>query len=412
VENPSRPPLEWCERRLLARIHRYTLNRLRAEIEPVSPADFMRFLFAWQHVDPAARLAGIDGVRAVVEALDGYEVAADAWERAVLPARVDGYDSSMLDTLSLTGDIGWARFSSPSDETTQLVGATPIALFLREHADAWAALKPSASGGAEQPPALLRPDSTRVVDILRTRGALFLPEIAAASGLADAQVRHAVADLVARGLVTSDGFAGLRAIIRTASGRPLPAGGRTNVTGRWALIETRRNEADVPSTREAAVDLQARALLRRYGIVFRKVLAREPNAAPWRELVRVYRRLEARGEIRGGRFVTAMSGEQFALPDAVERLREIRRTRPSGTLHVISAADPLNLAGIVTTGDRVRAVAANRVVYRDGVPLAAMEGDYVRPLVEDTDVATALAVTTSLTGRSGPAVVSGFLGRS
>jgi len=410
VENPSRPP-EWCDRRLLARIHRYTLNRLRAEIEPVSPADFMRFLFAWQHVDPAARLAGIDGVRAIVEALDGYEVAADAWERAVLPARVDGYDASMLDTLSLTGDIGWARFSPPSDETTQLVGATPIALFLREHADAWAALTPSASGGGEPPPALLHGDSTRVVEILRSRGALFLPEIAAASGLPDGQVRHAVADLVARGLVTSDGFAGLRAIIRTASGRPLPAGGRTNVTGRWALIETRRSAAD-SSTREAAVDLQARALLRRYGIVFRKVLAREPNAAPWRELVRVYRRLEARGEVRGGRFVTAMSGEQFALPDAVERLREIRRTPPSGTLHVISAADPLNLAGIVTSGDRVRAVAGNRVVYRDGVPLAAMEGDYVRPLVEDTDVATASAVTTSLTGRSGPAVVSGFLGRS
>jgi len=411
--NGSRPPAqEWCERRLLARIHRYTLNRLRAQIEPVSPADFMRFLFAWHHVDPAARLAGIDGVRAVVEALDGYEVAADAWERAVLPARVDGYDASMLDTLSLTGDIGWARFSAPSDETTQLVGATPIALFLREHADAWAALKPSANGGAEQPAPLLRADSTRIVEILHSRGALFLPEIAAASGMPDAHVRHAVADLVARGLVTSDGFAGLRAIIRTASGRPLPAGGRTNVTGRWALIETRRAEGNTPSTREAAVDLQARALLRRYGIVFRKVLAREPNAAPWRELVRVYRRLEARGEIRGGRFVTAMSGEQFALPDAVERLREIRRTPPSGTLHVISAADPLNLAGIVTTGDRVRAVAANRVVYRDGVPLAAMEGDYVRPLVEDTDVATASAVTTSLTGRSGPAVVSGFLGRS
>jgi ATP-dependent helicase Lhr and Lhr-like helicase len=411
-ENPSRPPVqEWCERRLLARIHRYTLNRLRAEIEPVSPSDFMRFLFAWQHVDPAARLVGIDGVRAVVEALDGYEVAADAWERAVLPARVDGYDASMLDTLSLTGDIGWARLSPPTDDATQLVGATPIALFLREHGDAWAALKP-ASGGAEPPAARLRGDSTRVVEILRSRGALFLPEIAAASGLPDAQVRHAVADLVARGLVTSDGFAGLRAIIRTASGRPLPAGGRTNVTGRWALIETTRAEADVPSTRDAAVDLQARTLLRRYGIVFRKVLAREPNAAPWRELVRVYRRLEARGEIRGGRFVTAMSGEQFALPDAVARLREIRRTSPSGKLQVISAADPLNLAGIVTTGDRVRAVAANRVVYRDGVPLAAMEGDYVRPLVEDTDVATALAVTTSLTGRSGPAVVSGFLGRS
>jgi len=403
---------EWCDRRLLARIHRYTLNRLRAEIEPVSPADFMRFLFAWQHVDPAARLTGIDGVRAVLEALDGYEVAADAWERAVLPARVDGYDAAMLDTLSLTGDVGWARLSSPSDEATQMVGATPIALFLREHADAWAALKTPASGSADHSPALLRADSARVIEILRGRGALFLPEIAAASALPDAQVRNAIADLVARGLVTSDGFAGLRAIIRTASGRPLPAGGRTTVTGRWALIESRRAESDVALTRDAAVELQARVLLRRYGIVFRKVLAREPNAAPWRELVRVYRRLEARGEIRGGRFVTAMSGEQFALPDAVERLREIRRTPPSGTLHVISAADPLNLTGLVTTGDRVRAVAANRVVYRDGVPLAAMEGDYVRPLVEDTDGATASAVTTSLTGRSRPAVVSGFLGRS
>src|SRR3954470_23252581 len=412
-ENGSRPPLqEWCERRLLARIHRYTLNRLRAEIEPVSPADFMRFLFAWQHVDPAARLAGIDGVRAVVEALDGYEVAADAWERAVLPARVDGYDAAMLDTLSLTGDIGWGGAFSPGEGRDREGGGAPIALFLREHADTWAALKTSTSGAGDQSPALLRADSTRVVEILRGRGALFLPEIASACGLPDAQVRNAVADLVARGLVTSDGFAGLRAIIRTASGRPRPAGGRTNVTGRWALIETRRAEADVPSNRDAAVELHARVLLRRYGIVFRKVLAREPNAAPWRELVRVYRRLEARGEIRGGRFVTAMSGEQFALPDGVERLREIRRTAPSGRLDVVSAADPLNLAGIVTTGDRVRAVAANRVVYRDGVPLAAMEGDYVRPLVADTDVATAGGVTTALAGRSGPAVVSGFLGRS
>ncbi|HKB12916.1 MAG TPA: hypothetical protein VKD69_19770, partial [Vicinamibacterales bacterium] len=409
-ENDSRPPLEWCDRRLLARIHRYTLNRLRAEIEPVSPADFMRFLFAWQHVDPAARLAGADGVRAVIETLDGYEIAADAWERAVLPARVEGYDGSMLDTLSLTGEIAWARLSPATDDTTQVVAATPVALFLRQHGDAWAVLK-GCAGITETAENHLPAVSARILELLRARGALFVPELAGASGLTDADVRGALADLVARGLVTSDGFGGLRAIIRAASGRPLPVGSRTNVTGRWSIIEAKSADA-ADGGREAAVEIQARTLLRRYGIVFRKLLAREPNAAPWRELARVYRRLEARGEIRGGRFVTGMSGEQFASPDAVERVREIRRTHPNGRLHVISAADPLNLAGIVTTGERVRAVAANRLVYRDGIPIAAMEGDYVRPLVEYTDAATASAVTTSLTGRHGPAIVSGFLGRS
>jgi ATP-dependent helicase Lhr and Lhr-like helicase len=167
-------------------------------------------------------------------------------------------------------------------------------------------------------------------------------------------------------------------------------------------------------SREAAVELQARALLRRYGVVFRRLLAREANVAPWRELTRVYRRLEARGEIRGGRFVSGMSGEQFALSSAIERLREIRRTAPDGRCLIISAADPLNLAGIVTTGDRVRAVTASRVAYRNGIPLAAMEGDYVRPLIELTAVAPALAaeVATRLAGRPMPAVLSGFLGRS
>jgi ATP-dependent helicase Lhr and Lhr-like helicase len=448
IEHGSRPPqyLQWCDRRLLARIHRYTLNRLRAEIEPVSPADFMRFLFAWQHVDPATRLVGLDGLRAVLEALDGYELAADGWERAVLPARVDGYDSSMLDTLSLTGEIGWARLSTPGDDPTHVIAATPVALFLRDHAEAWAALR-SGSDADVQPTGTRRSAAQRadaapaapplgrgpscVVDVLRRRGALFIPEIAAATGLTDADVRTALADLVAAGRVTSDGFGGLRTILRGAGGRPVASASRGHVTGRWSIIEGRdqkeppggstptmispdagRQRSDAAFDREAAVETQARTLLRRYGIVFRRLLAREANVAPWRELTRVYRRLEARGEIRGGRFVSGMSGEQFALPEAVERVREIRRTPPDGHLRVVSGADPLNLAGIVNVGDRVRAVVASRVVYRDGIPLAAMEGDYVRPLVENTDAATALAVTTRLTGRTGPAVVSGFLGRS
>jgi ATP-dependent Lhr-like helicase len=417
---------EWCDRRLLARIHRYTLNRLRAEIEPVSPSDFMRFLFAWQHVAPSSRLTGLDGLRAVLDALDGFELAAEAWERAILPDRVDGYQSSMLDTLCLTGEIGWARLSSGGRDATQMVGATPIALFLREHADAWAILKDCATSKDDNTDQRLgspkrdeREGGCLVLEALRTRGASFIADLTVACGLDEAAVRTALGDLVAAGLAASDGFGGLRTIIRASSGRPAPPS-RSSVTGRWSLSSRTGLEAGVSSAglqacdRETAVELQARTLLKRYGIVFRRLLAREANVAPWRELIRVYRRLEARGEIRGGRFVSGMSGEQFALPGAIERLREIRRSPADGVCLVISAADPLNLAGIVTAGDKVRAVAPTRIAYRDGVPVAAMEGDYVRPLIALTDVAPAVAaeVATTLAGRPVAAVLSGFVGRS
>ena len=183
---------------------------------------------------------------------------------------------------------------------------------------------------------------------------------------------------------------------------------RVDPAGRWSIL---RGEGDDAAACEAAVERQAWALLRRYGVVFRRLLTREANARPWRELTRIYRRLEARGEIRGGRFVTGMSGEQFALPDAIERMREIRRSPAAGTLIVVSAADPLNLAGIVTAGDRVRAIATSRIVYRDGVPLAAMEGDYVRPLAE-IPAAIAGDVASALAGRRVPPIVSGYIGRT
>ena len=399
--------IQWCDRRLLARIHRYTLNRLRAEIEPVSPADFMRFLFAWQHVDAAHRLSGIDGLRSVLEQLDGFELAADGWERAVLPARVDGYDASMIDTLCLTGEVGWARLSAPAVEATQVVPATPVALFLRAHAESWAALKGCAtSTEARESNQAFSETAQRVLDHLRTRGASFEHELAGASCNDQTAVRAALRDQVAVGLVASDGFGGLRSIIRSSSGRPGPAGRRSSIAGRWFLLR----DAEAGSDTQSAIELQARTLLKRYGVVFRRLLAREANVAPWRELARVYRRLEARGEIRGGRFVAGMSGEQFAAGDAVDRLREIRRTPAHGRCLAVSAADPLNLAGIVTAGDRVRAIAANRLVYRDGVPIATLEGEYVRSLAE-VDPAIASDATRALTGNPSLSVVSGFVGR-
>jgi ATP-dependent Lhr-like helicase len=216
-----------------------------------------------------------------------------------------------------------------------------------------------------------------VLDLLRTRGASFFNDLAVACDLDADALRGAIGTLVAAGLTASDGFSGLRALIWAARAGHASRDRRANFAGRWSAIG--RPAADA-HTREAAVETQAWTLLRRYGVVFRRVLTRETNAAPWRELTRIYRRLEARGEIRGGRFVSGMSGEQFALPEAVERLREVRRARPDGRLITVSTADPLNLAGIVTPGDRIRATRRNRMVYRDGVPLAVVEGDFVREL--------------------------------
>ncbi len=345
---------EWCDRRLLARIHRYTLNRLRAEIEPVTAADFARFLFAWQHVTPSTKLTGIDGLHEVIKQLDGYEIPATAWERHILPQRIDRYEASMLDTLCFSGEIGWARLT------------TGVALFPRQHIIAWL---------TETPPPTLSERAQTVLDTLRTRGASFTRD------LGDAP--EALDELVAASLITSDGFIGRK----------------PERAGRWALITA-------ATGREEAVETQARALIKRYGVIFRRLLTREPNAAPWRDLARIYRRLEARGEIRGGRFVTGMSGEQFALPEAVEQLREIRRTPPDGRLTVISACDPLNLIGILTTTDRIRAIPGTRIAYRDGIAVAVMEGDFLRPLAEaDMEAAAALA------GRRVP-VAAGFVGRT
>jgi ATP-dependent Lhr-like helicase len=323
-------------------------------------------------VDESARLSGLDGLREVVATLDGFELAAGAWERAILPSRMDRYDPAMLDMLCLAGEVGWARLSPP--RTLQLSRGTPVALFLREHADAWQALR-----SAPEPPleTAITSDAGVVLERLRRRGASFFNELAAGLHFDPARLRDAIGVLVAAGLAASDGFSGLRALVAAAQEHAAPQGRRSNFAGRWTALPALHDGTG----REAAVERQARTLLKRYGVVFRRILTREPNAAPWRELSRVYRTLEARGEIRGGRFVSGMAGEQYALSDAIPVLREVRRTAPDGRLSVICTADPLNLAGIVTAGERVRAAGRNHMAYRDGVPVAVMEGAELRPLL-------------------------------
>jgi len=398
--------IEWCDRSLLARIHRYTLNRLRAEIEPVPPADFMRFLFKWQHVDEAARLTGPDGLRQLAEMLDGFEAPAASWERALFPMRMDRYDPSMLDVLCLSGEVGWARLSPPGMLKTASV--TPISLFLSDHAEEWLAAGDDSDGSAE---AGLADDPRVVLDQLRARGATFFKDLAAGVAFDADRVRHALGVLVAAGLAASDGFAGLRMLMAAAHGRVVPAADRRiNLAGRWTALPVGACKPpglpDLEPTRphrDAVVERQAWSLLRRYGVVFRRLLTREPLAGAWRDLIRIYRRLEARGEIRGGRFVSGMPGEHFALPDAIPVLREVRRTPATGVFCSISTADPLNLAGILTTGARVRAAARNRIVYRDGVPVAVFENQALRTLLP-LDATELSAVARSLKRKARVAV--------
>jgi ATP-dependent Lhr-like helicase len=378
---------EWCDRALLARIHRYTLSRLRAEIEPVTPADFMRFLFKWQHVDEIARLTGPDGLKQVLERLDGFEAPARAWERSILPARLDGYEPSLLDMACLSGEVRWGRVSAPGVLRTS--SATPIALVASEHADAW--FRPD-------PDIAVSDDARLVMERLRERGPSFFRDLAATLSFDQDRLRIALSALVAAGLAASDGFAGLRVLVAADQGKPWPLNRRPNLAGRWNLIDSCRGEpSGSPAAPEAATEIQAWSLLQRYGVVFRRLLTRETAAAPWRELTRIYRRLEARGEIRGGRFVSGMAGEQYALSDAVTVLREVRRTPPTGAFYSVSTADPLNLAGIVTAGARVAARGRNRIAYRDGVPVAVFENQVFKALqpLDAGDAAEAARVMTA-----------------
>ena len=367
--SPGATEEEWCDRRLLARIHRATLQRLRAEIQPVTIADFMRFLFEWQHVTPSSRLSGVDGVRQVIAQLDGFELGADAWDKNVLPLRVCAYDSSMLDLLCYSGESAWARLSEPPAvaESALLpprpIRATPVALFLRQHLRSWRLL--SAGGRTSRP--FVSDFGQQVLITLTDGGAQFTHEIAERLSASLDDVRTALAELVWAGLIASDGFSGLRAMWNDAKSFQSRSGrGVTPPGGRWARLAE-----DVECDRERAIEDYAAVLLQRYGIVCRRLLAREPFGVPWRELLRVFRRMEARGEIRGGRFVSGLHGEQFALPEAVELARRVRRTPPSGDVIEISAADPLNLCGIIIPGERVPAIWSARIAFRDGVPMIA-----------------------------------------
>jgi ATP-dependent Lhr-like helicase len=378
---------EWCERRLLARIHRLTVGTLRKQIEPVTAAQFMRWLMRWQHVSPGTQVVGERGVLEALRQLQGFEIPANAWERQVLARRVADYDPKWLDQLCLTGAVGWGRLSphpatldysttakstgssevpSPTRQRRVIpTSVAPITFFVRDEAD-W--MIPRHTAGDEENARGLSHGAQIVLDFLRQRGASFFADIVRGTAKLKAEIETALWELVAGGVVTADGFDNLRSLIDPKRRAGQGSGRNTrprHSSGRWALLHP-VEAAERPRAVEAACWM----LLRRYGIVFRDLLAREANLPTWRELLMGFRRLEDRGEIRGGRFVDGFLGEQFALPVAVESVRAMRSLPLSGDVTVLSAADPLNLVGILVPGERVPAISGRTVSYRDGVAVA------------------------------------------
>jgi ATP-dependent Lhr-like helicase len=403
IFTPGIPETEWCARRLLARIHSYTLNRLRQEIEPVSSADFIRFLLSWQKLSPDHQMEGPESVRAIIEQLEGFEAPAAAWEGELLPSRLIEYEPAWLDALCLSGEVVWARLTPPLRAASENgmerprggapVKNTPIALLRRKNFALWSSMFPASSSNVKETDFST---TTQVVyEYLNSRGASFFSDIVDGTKLLRSQVEESLGELVANGVVVSDSFTGLRALLTPGSKKTQAAARRKHrqptyemaSAGRWSILQRANIEIEPRSSSQKAFDPEtteevAWVLLQRYGVVFKRLLEREGMIIPWRILLRVYHRLEARGEIRGGRFVAGISGEQFALPDAVGMLRAIRRAGPQESLVSVSAADPLNVVGIITPGNRITAHTSNRILYQDGIPIASLESGETRFLME------------------------------
>jgi ATP-dependent Lhr-like helicase len=380
--------LQWCDRALLARIHRLTLGRLRREIEPVTAAEFIKFLFRWQHVDDETRLHGREGLLAIIGQLQGTELPAPAWEQSVLPARIQDYEPAELEQLCLAGLVAWGRIKSDFEDTSELPleprkrkprkrtlsRVAPITFLIRDNLEQF--LEPVTRPWEEF--GVLSPAAKGVAHYLEQRGASFLSDIARGTGLLKTQAEEGLWELVAHGLATGDGIAGLR-ILLTPEVKRLPrrrlrliAGGKSGErlmpVGRWSLWRVQGGAEKAPDP-DRANEFLARQLLNRYGIVLRELLSRESLKVSWRALLQTLRRLEARGEIRGGRFVSGFVGEQYALPEAVETLRAMRRAGGRESTVIVSAADPLNLVGILTPGARVSPYSNQVIACVDGVPV-------------------------------------------
>ncbi len=398
---------EWCSRHLLTRIHRLTLNRIRRQIQPATVEQFFQFLFRWQHIEPGTQLQGTQGLASTIEQLQGFEIPAMGWEQVILPQRVLKYKTEFLDNLCLNGEVAWGRISFPLSDSKDLPNrirsATkilPVSLMIRE--DLWW-LRP---GDEKIPEQILSHGARATLEVLQKQGASFFADLIKTTGLLPTQQEETLWELVAAGLITGDGFAGIRslskplqkhqeAVIRRLKRRGRAVHALRRGAGRWTLFNSPQGKTQ--EEKEESLSAWAGQLLERYGILFRDLLAREDCAPPWYALRPILKRMEARGEVYGGRFVSSVSGEQFALPHAVETLRHLRQENKAPTPSYISGVDPLNLIGIVTPGPRLPALSSNIAAFYGGAHVGSSKGGevWISGVLEPDQAKTVKQVLTS-----------------
>jgi ATP-dependent Lhr-like helicase len=399
--------LEWCERNVLRRIHRRTVNALRAQVEPVSAAVYMEWLLSWQHLTAQTQLSGESGVLEAIAGLAGFEAPAIAWETELLPRRVANYDPRWLDALCLGGRVGWGRFSPHPALTEERAASAlpraivptsmaPITFFLREDCEWMTGLAlPPANGGMD----CFSPNALAALACLRDRGACFVADLVRWTKLTRHEAERALWELAAGGLATADGFDNLRALIdprrRSVAQLPREVGGgarKAHASGRWCLLRPAGEEILTAGQLDEALASTCRTLLRRYGVLFRELLARENVASRWKDVLAMLRRMEARGEVRGGRFVTGVSGEQYCLPEVMASLRESKQRAGRGSFVEVPATDPVNLAGILTGGERMTATPGRVLALRDGFPVSDKPVDLHACALQQTALQTSLVV--------------------
>ncbi len=399
------PPKEWCHRRLLARIHRLTLQGLRAQVQPVDTSLFIQFLTQLHGMAGEEKRSGTNGLFEVLSMLQGIDIPAICWERDILPARLSNYQSKDLDELCFTGEVGWGRLYPPkrtADQGKPMTGITrnaPVSFFLREDM-AWLThfnRIPSLYQNTDEQNDLSSP-AVEIQELLTRQGALFATDLMAATESLPSQVADSLGELISRGLVTADSFSGMRQFTEDRSTKNRRSSRKSRIglvrkrstpnnTGRWSIWRRENNhEVEERSLQYYEfIEQWAWQLLRRWGVVFRDLLPKESGAPRWFELLQVYRRLEARGEIRGGRFVSGVAGEQFAMSNTIQELRKLRDEPPADELTILSAADPLNLIGILTRQARIPSTASNRLAYWNGTLIAYSKGEELFLLTKVTD---------------------------
>ncbi len=374
---PGQQQIEWCERGLLTRIHRYTIKKLRQAVKPVSTQDYFRFLFAWQHLSQGRKMRGADALDHIISQLEGFEASAGAWEADILPSRIDSYNPNWMDGHCSSGKTIWFRASKPNTGAAP-IKSTPITLFSRKSLSQWRILS--------QPPNTVELSgiATKVSHALQIEGASFFEELLDQTGLLESQLESALAELVSRGLLSADSFSGLRALLvpehkRRSKLKPLF---RLNDAGRWTLVYKTNSDIEpaeiAPEAKHLATEHFTRLLLSRYGVIFNGLLARETLSPTWGDLLPILRRMEARGDLRGGRFVANQYGEQFGRPEAIQLLRKLGKEPEQKEHIVISAVDPLNLIGIITPGKKVNSIVGNRILFQNGLAVAILTGKEVQ----------------------------------